>query len=96
TTNQRVTEDQKFTPKDLVNAIKTQNEELGLIIDLTNTQRYYTAKDLPKSVKYIKMHTAGIKLPEDCSIHQFKRIVTTFLSNNQDNGNNLLLPSYEC
>ncbi|PIO10411.1 hypothetical protein AB205_0060440, partial [Aquarana catesbeiana] len=44
-TNQRVTETQKFTPKDLVTAIRNQNEELGLIVDLTNTERYYTTKD---------------------------------------------------
>ncbi|KAM8924785.1 uncharacterized protein RCH25_009523 [Pelodytes ibericus] len=84
-TNQRVTQNQKFTPKDLLSTVRTQNEELGLIIDLTNTERYYTIKDLPKSVQYVKLHTAGLKIPDDCTIHQFKRIVRRFIWNNTDN-----------
>ncbi|KAG8551709.1 hypothetical protein GDO81_004224 [Engystomops pustulosus] len=84
-TNQRVTQTQKFTPKDLIAAIRSQNEELGLIIDLTNTERYYTTKDLPKSVQYVKLHTAGLKIPDDATIHQFKRVVYKFLAANSDN-----------
>ncbi|XP_063818103.1 uncharacterized protein LOC135056627 [Pseudophryne corroboree] len=84
-TNQRVTQNQKFTPKDLVTAIRTQNEELGLIIDLTNTERYYTTKDLPKTILYVKLHTAGLKIPDDATIHQFKRVVRRFLAANGDN-----------
>lgn len=33
-----------FSPLDLFNKIQEQNEELGLIIDLTYTQRYYKAE----------------------------------------------------
>ncbi|XP_056385347.1 uncharacterized protein LOC130281773 isoform X2 [Hyla sarda] len=83
--NQRVTQNQKFTPKDLVSAVRSQNEELGLVIDLTNTERYYTTKDLPKSVQYVKLHTAGLKIPDDATIHQFKRVVWKFLAANSDN-----------
>ncbi|CAI9571307.1 unnamed protein product [Staurois parvus] len=84
-TNQRVTQTQKFTPKDLVTAIRNQNEELGLILDLTNTERYYTTKDLPRSVQYVKLHTAGLKIPDDATVHQFKRLVRQFLFANEDN-----------
>lgn len=84
-TNQRVTQTQKFTPKDLVTAIRNQNEELGLIVDLTNTERYYTTKDLPRSVQYLKLHTAGLKIPDDATVHQFKRLVRQFLFANEDN-----------
>ncbi|XP_072280802.1 uncharacterized protein [Pyxicephalus adspersus] len=84
-TNQRVTQNQKFTPKDLVTSIRSQNEELGLIIDLTNTERYYTTKDLPRSVQYVKLHTAGLKIPDDATVHQFKRVVRQFLFANEDN-----------
>ncbi|CAJ0925035.1 unnamed protein product [Ranitomeya imitator] len=84
--NQRVTQTQKFTPKDLLTSIRSQNEELGLIIDLTNTERYYTTKDLPKSVQYVKLHTVGLKIPDDATIHQFKRVVWKFLAANSDNG----------
>ncbi|XP_075072268.1 uncharacterized protein LOC142160989 isoform X2 [Mixophyes fleayi] len=85
TTNQRVTQNQKFTPKDLVTTIRSQNEELGLILDLTNTERYYTTKDLPRSVQYVKLHTAGLKIPDDATIHQFKRVARRFLTANGDN-----------
>ncbi|XP_018414178.1 PREDICTED: mRNA-capping enzyme-like [Nanorana parkeri] len=84
-TNQRVTQNQKFTPKDLVTNIRNQNEELGLILDLTNTERYYTTKDLPRSVQYMKLHTAGLKIPDDATVHQFKRLVRQFLFANEDN-----------
>lgn len=80
-----MTQTQKFTPKDLVTSIRNQNEELGLIIDLTNTERYYTTKDLPRSVQYVKLHTAGLKIPDDATIHQFKRLVRQFLFANEDN-----------
>ncbi|XP_068111228.1 uncharacterized protein [Hyperolius riggenbachi] len=84
-TNKRVTQNQKFTPKDLITSIRSQNEELGMIIDLTNTERYYTTKDLPKSVQYVKLHTAGLKIPDDATIHQFKRVVRQFMFDNADN-----------
>ncbi|KAM5141015.1 uncharacterized protein ACMZJ9_014805 [Mantella aurantiaca] len=84
-TNQRVTQNQKFTPKDLVTNIRNQNEDLGLIIDLTNTERYYTTKDLPRSVQYVKLHTAGLKIPDDATVHQFKRLIRQFLFDNEDN-----------
>ncbi|KAM4703765.1 uncharacterized protein WCC33_012269 [Rhinophrynus dorsalis] len=83
--NQRLTPNQKFTPKDLLNEIRERNEELGLIIDLANTERYYTYKDLPKSVQYVKLHTAGLQIPDDCTIHQFKRVIRRFLWSNAEN-----------
>ncbi|XP_012821815.1 dual specificity phosphatase 11 (RNA/RNP complex 1-interacting), gene 2 isoform X1 [Xenopus tropicalis] len=83
--NQRVTPTQKFTPKDLLTEVRSRDEDLGLIIDLTNTERYYTDKDLPRSVQYIKLYTAGLQIPEDATIHQFKRIVRRFIWQNTDN-----------
>nr|XP_033799593.1 uncharacterized protein LOC117360069 isoform X2 [Geotrypetes seraphini]XP_033799594.1 uncharacterized protein LOC117360069 isoform X2 [Geotrypetes seraphini] len=83
--NQRLTPTQKFTPKDLITEIKAQNEELGLIIDLSNTTRYYNTKDLPKNVEYKKLCTAGLEVPDDDTILQFKRLVSTFLFENIGN-----------
>ncbi|XP_018080682.1 uncharacterized protein LOC108696129 isoform X2 [Xenopus laevis] len=83
--NQRVSPTQKFTPKDLLSEIRARNEDLGLIIDLTNTERYYTDKEIPRSVQYIKLNTAGLQIPEDTTIHQFKRIVRRFIWQNTDN-----------
>ncbi|XP_009464645.1 PREDICTED: RNA/RNP complex-1-interacting phosphatase [Nipponia nippon] len=84
--NQRLTPTQKFTPKDLIAAMKALNVELGLIIDLTYTTRYYEVKDLPKSVQYKKLYTVGLEVPDNATILQFKKWVRKFLWENAGNG----------
>ncbi|OPJ84381.1 hypothetical protein AV530_015815 [Patagioenas fasciata monilis] len=83
--NQRLTPTQKFTPKDLIAAMKALNVELGLIIDLTYTTRYYEVKDLPKSVQYKKLYTIGLEVPDNATILQFKKWVRKFLWENAGN-----------
>ncbi|XP_077206344.1 uncharacterized protein LOC143843709 isoform X2 [Paroedura picta] len=83
--NQRLTPNQKFTPKDLIAAMKALNVELGLIIDLTYTRRYYNTKDLPKTVEYKKLYTVGLEVPDDPTILQFKKWVRKFLWENAGN-----------
>ncbi|XP_061491550.1 uncharacterized protein LOC133388941 isoform X2 [Rhineura floridana] len=83
--NQRLTPTQKFTPKDLMTAVKALNMELGLIIDLTYTTRYYHVKDLPKNVVYKKLYTIGFEVPDDPTILQFKKWVRKFLWENAEN-----------
>uniref|UniRef100_A0A8C5SRD2 RNA/RNP complex-1-interacting phosphatase n=1 Tax=Laticauda laticaudata TaxID=8630 RepID=A0A8C5SRD2_LATLA len=83
--NQRLTPTQRFTPKDLIAAVKAFNTELGLIIDLTYTTRYYGIKDLPKSMEYKKLFTIGLEVPDDPTILQFKKCVRKFLWENADN-----------
>ncbi|XP_043912638.1 RNA/RNP complex-1-interacting phosphatase-like isoform X2 [Protopterus annectens] len=85
TLSQRLPLTQKFTPKDLINGIKEQNEELGLVIDLTNTTRYYEKKDLPRNVQYKKLFTVGLELPDDATILKFKRLVRKFIWENANN-----------
>ncbi|KAM8780639.1 RNA/RNP complex-1-interacting phosphatase-like [Rhynchonycteris naso] len=85
TVNQRLTPTQKFTPKDLISAIKALNVELGLIIDLTYTTRYYEVKDLPKSIHYKKLYTVGLEVPDNATILQFKKWVRKFLWENAEN-----------
>ncbi|XP_036742409.2 uncharacterized protein LOC118912915 [Manis pentadactyla] len=83
--NQRLTPTQKFTPKDLISAVKALNVELGLIIDLTYTTRYYEVKDLPKSIHYKKLYTVGLEVPNNATILQFKKWVRKFLWENAKN-----------
>ncbi|XP_062988931.1 uncharacterized protein LOC134402925 [Elgaria multicarinata webbii] len=83
--NHRLTPTQKFTPKDLIAAVKALNMELGLIIDLTYTTRYYDVKDLPKSMEYKKLFTVGLEVPDDPTILQFKKWVRKFLWENAEN-----------
>ncbi|XP_066095240.1 uncharacterized protein [Saccopteryx bilineata] len=85
TVNQRLTPTQKFTPKDLISATKALHVELGLIIDLTYTTRYYEVKDLPKSIHYKKLYTVGLEVPDNATILQFKKWVRKFLWENAEN-----------
>ncbi|XP_021490189.1 RNA/RNP complex-1-interacting phosphatase [Meriones unguiculatus] len=74
-----------FSPLDLFNKIQEQNEELGLIIDLTYTQRYYKIEDLPETISYIKIFTVGHQVPDNDTIFKFKCAVKEFLKKNKDN-----------
>uniref|UniRef100_A0A3B5ME68 Tyrosine specific protein phosphatases domain-containing protein n=1 Tax=Xiphophorus couchianus TaxID=32473 RepID=A0A3B5ME68_9TELE len=74
-----------FGPWELLDALKEDNYELGLIIDLTFTTRYYNLQDLPQSLLCVKIFTAGHEVPSDQTILSFKRTVHRFLRDNQDN-----------
>ncbi|XP_044135255.1 RNA/RNP complex-1-interacting phosphatase isoform X1 [Bufo gargarizans] len=76
---------QRFSPSDLVKEVAKQNEELGLVVDLTCTKRYYSPSELPKTIKYSKIFTVGQQVPSDDVIAQFKRIVKQYLTQNSDN-----------
>uniref|UniRef100_A0AAY5KC13 RNA/RNP complex-1-interacting phosphatase n=1 Tax=Esox lucius TaxID=8010 RepID=A0AAY5KC13_ESOLU len=65
--------------------LEKDGQELGLIIDLTFTTRYYKPEDLPDSVFYLKIFTAGHEIPSDSTILSFKRAVCRFLRDNTDN-----------
>ncbi|XP_072793611.1 RNA/RNP complex-1-interacting phosphatase isoform X3 [Vicugna pacos] len=77
--------EERFSPLDLFNKIQEQNEELGLIIDLTYTCRYYKPEDLPETVPYLKIYTVGHQIPDDGTIFKFKCAVNGFLKENEDN-----------
>ncbi|KAG9354761.1 hypothetical protein JZ751_001474 [Albula glossodonta] len=70
---------------DLIRLVEEENEELGLIIDLTFTTRYYTPMDLPDSVNYLKIFTTGHQVPSDSTILSFKKAVNRFLQENEKN-----------
>ncbi|XP_054660434.1 RNA/RNP complex-1-interacting phosphatase [Grus americana] len=75
----------RFSPRDLIKKIKEQKEELGLIIDLTYTTRYYGPEELPATLRYSKILTMGHEIPNKDTIFQFKCIVKKFLRDNKDN-----------
>uniref|UniRef100_A0A8C6WMD4 RNA/RNP complex-1-interacting phosphatase n=1 Tax=Neogobius melanostomus TaxID=47308 RepID=A0A8C6WMD4_9GOBI len=70
---------------ELLDTLKRENQELGLIIDLTFTTRYYKAEDVPESLHFVKIFTAGHEIPSDAAILSFKRAVRQFLRENIDN-----------
>ncbi|XP_075063564.1 RNA/RNP complex-1-interacting phosphatase isoform X2 [Mixophyes fleayi] len=76
---------QLFSPSDLIREIEKQNEELGMIVDLTCTKRYYFPQELPRKLKYNKIFTAGQQIPTDKVYNEFKSIVNQYLSENYEN-----------
>ncbi|XP_071355579.1 RNA/RNP complex-1-interacting phosphatase-like [Trachinotus anak] len=76
---------ESFDLWDLLDSLENQNQELGLIIDLTFTTRYYSLMDVPESWSYIKILTEGRQVPSEVAILSFKRAVRHFLKENQDN-----------
>ncbi|XP_042328494.1 RNA/RNP complex-1-interacting phosphatase [Sceloporus undulatus] len=81
----RLAPNERFSPEDLLNQVREQREELGLIIDLTYTTRYYAPEKLPDTLKYCKILTVGHEVPDNETIHQFKSVVKKFLMENQHN-----------
>ncbi|XP_036189998.1 RNA/RNP complex-1-interacting phosphatase [Myotis myotis] len=82
---EKLAPEERFSPLDLFNKIQEQNEELGLIIDLTYTQRYYKPEDLPETIPYLKIYTIGHQVPDDDTVLKFKCAVNGFLKENKDN-----------
>ncbi|XP_066507108.1 RNA/RNP complex-1-interacting phosphatase [Hoplias malabaricus] len=74
-----------FGPFDLLHVLEKQGQELGLIIDLTFTTRYYKPQDLPDTFNYLKIFTAGHEVPSDSTILSFKKAVRRFLRENENN-----------
>ncbi|TKY63429.1 mRNA-capping enzyme [Spatholobus suberectus] len=66
----------------LVNRSMTALLLLGLVIDLTNTSRYYPVADLKKEcIKHVKIQCKGRdSVPDNLSVNQFVYEVTQFLS----------------
>ncbi|XP_040915711.1 RNA/RNP complex-1-interacting phosphatase [Toxotes jaculatrix] len=83
--NQQLACSDVFGPWELLDALSKDGQELGLIIDLTFTTRYYKVQDVPESLLFVKIFTAGHEVPSDATILSFKRAVRSFLRDNADN-----------
>lgn len=80
-------DDRRFTLADLVEKLDDRGKELGLIIDLTNTDRYYKATDIADAqIQYHKLMTPGHnQIPNEACYQQFAQVVRNFLDKNQTN-----------
>ncbi|XP_057675121.1 RNA/RNP complex-1-interacting phosphatase isoform X2 [Corythoichthys intestinalis] len=83
--NQMLAPSQVFGPRELLDAVRQEGHELGVILDLTYTTRYYGPGDLPPWLEQVKIKTAGQVIPADDAILAFKRAARRFLRDNADN-----------
>ncbi|XP_058279728.1 RNA/RNP complex-1-interacting phosphatase isoform X7 [Hirundo rustica] len=83
--DQNLLPEERFSPHDLITKVKERKEELGLIIDLTYTTRYYGREELPPTLRYSKILTMGHEIPNRRTILRFKYLVKKFLADNKDN-----------
>ncbi|XP_014747572.1 PREDICTED: RNA/RNP complex-1-interacting phosphatase [Sturnus vulgaris] len=83
--DQNLLPEDRFSPHDLIRKVEERKEELGLIIDLTYTTRYYGREELPPTLRYSKILTMGREIPNRKTILRFKYLVKRFLTANKDN-----------
>ncbi|KAJ1433051.1 Tyrosine specific protein phosphatases domain [Sesbania bispinosa] len=73
---------QKYTPKQAILQQRALGRELGLVIDLTNTTRYYPVSDWTREgISHVKIRCKGRdSVPDDESVKQFCDEVLDFRS----------------
>ncbi|XP_038064364.1 RNA/RNP complex-1-interacting phosphatase homolog isoform X2 [Patiria miniata] len=75
----------RFTPEDLLKRVKESGLGLGLIIDLTNTSRYYNPQDFVQAgIEYRKLYTEGHVIPQQKIVQSFTTIVQEFTHQHSD------------
>ncbi|CAF4777384.1 unnamed protein product [Rotaria sp. Silwood1] len=75
----------RWTCNILIKHVKDEQKNLGLVIDLTNTNRYYRSdiEFIQKNIRYAKIPCQGHKeAPNDEQIHSFIRICYDFIKTN--------------
>ncbi|CAL9774093.1 unnamed protein product [Musa acuminata subsp. burmannicoides] len=82
TYNDSVLPGKRYSSKQVINKQRRQGRELGLVIDLTNTNRYYSPLEWTKlGIKYVKIACKGRdSVPDNESVNLFVHEVLQFLS----------------
>ncbi|KAH7962305.1 RNA/RNP complex-1-interacting phosphatase isoform X1 [Rhipicephalus sanguineus] len=79
----RVPASKRFTPHELLQRI----QDLGLVIDLTCTNRYYDPDSLvTRGILHAKIMCVGQQIPSDGVVSEFFRAVDAFLANPANDG----------
>ncbi|GJZ32177.1 mRNA-capping enzyme-like protein isoform X2, partial [Tanacetum coccineum] len=93
--NDKIDIDKRYSPQQAILQQRGLGRELGLVIDLTNTHRYYQELDLTTrevSIKYVKIRCAGKdSVPDNESVEKFIQVVTQFSSQYALNSNKYVL-----
>ncbi|KAK0419821.1 hypothetical protein QR680_014343 [Steinernema hermaphroditum] len=83
----KVHKSQRFNVSDLFRKVAEMNQELGLIIDLTNSDRYYDPNDVEgMMVEYEKLYCpSGGFCERDDLVETFNNLVENFVTRNLEN-----------
>ncbi|XP_075453954.1 mRNA-capping enzyme isoform X2 [Ascaphus truei] len=82
----QVPEENRFHPSMLSNYLKSLKVKMGLLVDLTNTTRFYDRNDIEKEgIKYIKLQCKGHgECPSQENTDTFIRLCERFMERNTD------------
>ena len=90
--NRYLASESQFTPDDVLKFCQERNFSVGLVIDLTNTKKYYSPVDFTKNhIKYEKIRFPGRELPSLQIVVKFNQIVNDFLNENVSNNKIILI-----
>ncbi|XP_057678351.1 mRNA-capping enzyme isoform X2 [Corythoichthys intestinalis] len=80
----QVAEENRFYPNMLSNYLKSLNVKMGLLVDLTNTTRFYDRNDIEKEgIKYVKLQCKGHgECPSKETTAMFIRLCEHFMEKN--------------
>ncbi|XP_068199269.1 mRNA-capping enzyme [Antennarius striatus] len=80
----QVAEECRFHPSMLSNFLKSLNVKMGLLVDLTNTTRFYDRNDIEKEgINYVKLQCKGhAECPTKETTAMFIRICENFMQKN--------------
>nr|GMC53573.1 mRNA-capping enzyme-like isoform X1 [Ipomoea batatas] len=79
--NKNISRIKRYTPNQAIYEQRCLCREIGLVIDLTNTFRYYPESDwTSQGIRYVKIRCPGMDFPDDESINRFIDEVTKFKS----------------
>ncbi|XP_046576885.1 RNA/RNP complex-1-interacting phosphatase-like isoform X2 [Haliotis rubra] len=82
---EKLPEEERFTPTALVKKMADSGHNLGLVIDLTFTRKYYNSKELTdKGVQYEKIFTKGHEVPNDFVFGRFAHVIDQYLEQSSD------------
>lgn len=82
--DEQVAEENRFHPSMLSNYLKSMNVKMGLLVDLTNTTRFYDRNEIEKEgIKYVKLQCKGHgECPSTETTAMFIRLCDHFIEKN--------------
>lgn len=82
--DEQVAEENRFHPSMLSNYLKSMNVKMGLLVDLTNTTRFYDRNEIEKEgIKYVKLQCKGHgECPSPDTTAMFIRLCEHFIEKN--------------